>query len=142
MRLSIYQICVILFLQIVSLQLFAQELHTTSKKAIRYYEDSKEFFKDGNLQKSAELLIKALEIDPNFVEAHFALGNAYKLLSKDSPEASEKYEYHYRKCLEISPKDRKLAPIYFEVAQLDFQKGDYKGATPKMQYFPHPYSCK
>lgn len=135
MKLFIHQIYLLLFLQILSLQLFAQELHTTSKKAIRYYEDSKQFFKEGNLIKSAELLTKAIEIDPNFLEAHFALGNAFKLLSKDSPDAAEKYEYHYRKCLEISPRDRKLAAVYFEVAQLDFQKGDYKEAKEKCNTF-------
>jgi outer membrane protein OmpA-like peptidoglycan-associated protein len=135
MRLSIHRIYWLLFLQILSLQLFAQDLHTTSKKAIRYYEDSKELYRKGDLVKSAELLLKAIEIDDNFVEAHFALGNAFKLLSKDSPNAAEKYEYHYRKCLEISPRDRKLAAVYFEVAQLDFQKGDYKAAKEKSNVF-------
>jgi outer membrane protein OmpA-like peptidoglycan-associated protein len=130
-----FQFLFILSFQFFGYQLFAQELHSTSKKAIKYYEDSKEYYKKGDIAKSAETLLKAVEIDADFVEAHYALGNAYKMLTKDKPDAAEKYEYHYRRCLEITPKDRKMAPIYFEVAQLDFQKGDYQNAKDKFNTF-------
>lgn len=130
-----YSVFVFILAQLISFQLIAQELHTTSKKAMKYYEDSKEYFRSNNLAKSAELLEKAVALDNDFLEAHFALGNAYKLMSKDSPEALEKYEIHYRKCLELAPTDRKMANIHFEVAQLDFQKGDYQEAKKKFNQF-------
>lgn len=133
-KFSIYTIISLFFLQIFATQVFAQELHTTSKKAAKYYEDSKDYFRT-NLSKSVDLLEKAVELDPNFIEAHFALGNAYKLLTKDKPNALEEYEFHYRKCLELAPTDRKMAPIYFEVGQLDFQEGDYKAAKEKFNIF-------
>lgn len=133
-KVSIFTIIILFSLQLFAYQIFAQELHTTSKKAAKYYEDSKEYFRT-NLGKSVDLLEKAVELDANFIEAHFALGNAYKLLTKDKPNALEAYEMHYRKCLELAPDDRKMAPIYFEVAQLDFQRGDYKAAKTKFNTF-------
>jgi outer membrane protein OmpA-like peptidoglycan-associated protein len=122
-------------IQLSAFQVVGQELHTTSKKAAKYYEDSKEYFRDNKLPKAAELLEKAVELDPSFLEAHFALGNALKMLTKDRPDAAEKYEFHYRKCIELAPEDRKMTPIYFEVAQLDFQQGNYKNAKNKFNKF-------
>jgi OmpA-OmpF porin, OOP family len=130
-----YSFLFIVLIQFLNFQAIAQELHTTSKKAVKYYEDSKEYFQRNNLEKATELLEKAIGLDDNFLEAHYALGNGYKLLSKDKPDASEKYEYHYRKCLEIAPDDRKMANIYFEIAQLDFQKGEYQNAKSKFNKF-------
>ncbi|TAF39250.1 MAG: tetratricopeptide repeat protein, partial [Oscillatoriales cyanobacterium] len=130
-KITIITIVSMFFLQLFAFQIVAQELHTSSKKAAKHYEDSKDYFRSNNLVKAAELLEKAIELDPDFIEAHFALGNAYKLLTKDKPEVLEKYEFHYRKCLELAPNDRKMASIYFEIAQLDFQKGDYKAAKAK-----------
>lgn len=134
-KITIITIIFLFFLQLFAFQIVAQELHTSSKKAAKYYEDSKDYFRSNNLVKAAELLEKAIELDSDFIEARFALGNAYKLLTRDKPEALEKYEFHYRKCLELAPNDRKMAPIYFEIAQLDFQKGDYKAAKAKFTTF-------
>ncbi|MCS7017559.1 MAG: OmpA family protein [Cytophagales bacterium] len=120
-------VCVIAFL----LPMYIQaQLSTNNKKAEKLYEDSKEYLRQRNFERCIEKLRKAIEIDPNFLEAHYALANALNTMRR-----TEEAEVHYRKCLEISPEDKKLAPVYYHIGVIDFTKGNYASAQVKLEKF-------
>lgn len=106
------------------------QLSTNNKKAEKLYEESKEFLRRRDFDRCIEKLRKAVDIDPNFLEAHYALANALNTLRR-----TEEAEAHYRKCLTISPDDRKLAPVYYQIGVIDFSKGDYASAQAKLEKF-------
>ncbi|WP_448519008.1 OmpA family protein [Rhodoflexus sp.] len=106
------------------------QLSTTNKKAEKLYEESKEFLRRRDFDRCIEKLRKAVEIDPNFLEAQYALANALNTMRR-----TEEAEIHYRKCLTISPNDKKLAPVYYHVGVIDFSRGDYAGALSKLEKF-------
>lgn len=106
------------------------QLSTNNKRAERLYEESKEYLRRRDFDRCIEKLRKAVEVDPNFLEAHYALANALNTLRR-----TEEAEVHYRKCLKISPEDKKLAPVYYHIGVIDFSRGDYAGAQAKLEKF-------
>jgi len=80
--------------------LFAQErkYSSTSKKAIDRFEKAIAAF-DSRLDDEAEMyLLKAIDVDPNFIEAYTVLGDLYSNKRK-----SEKAIENYKKALAIDP---------------------------------------
>jgi outer membrane protein OmpA-like peptidoglycan-associated protein len=106
------------------------QLSTTNKRAEKLYEESKEYLRRRDFDRCVEKLRKAVDIDPNFLEAHYALANALNTLRR-----TDEAEAHYRKCLTISPEDRKLASVYYQIGVIDFSKGDYNAAQAKLEKF-------
>jgi len=106
------------------------QLSTSSKRAEKLYEDSKEYLRNRNFEKCTTALEKAIEVDPQFVEAHFALAQASFTL-RDLDKADQ----HYRECAKLVPDDRRVAPAYYQVGLANFQKGDYNGAKANFEKF-------
>lgn len=108
----------------------AQDYSTNSKKAIKNYEKGMELIRSRNMdaiREGSEYLKAALEVDPNFVEAHLALASTYKLVGLD-----DKAQIHYKQAAEIAPDDKKLGSAYYILADLYMAEGDYLNA--KMYY--------
>ncbi len=128
----------ILFLLISTIILFNSSCSTAqmgystkNKKAIKQYEEAKKF---PNAQLDAygrpdyaggiDLLKKALERDPNFLEAHQLIGEFYRI-TRDSENAV----IHFKKSLEINPSANLNGILYFDLGELQMQNGEYEDAV-------------
>lgn len=127
--------CIILFLSFfINHHLFSQgslppgSYTSTNKKAIKYYEEGKkcyEFRKDVDAEK---LLNKAIQEDPNFIEAHSAL--AYLLMEKRrTAEAIP----HFQKAVDINPKF--FPRSFFDLASAQLISADYENATKNFESY-------
>lgn len=104
---------------------------TKNKKAIKQYEEAKKL---PNAQLDAygrpdyaggiDLLEKALERDPNFLEAHQLIGEFYRI-TRDSENAV----IHFKKSLEINPSANLNGILYFDLGELQMQNGEYEDAV-------------
>lgn len=106
------------------------QLSTKNKRAERFYEESKKCLQLRDFDRAIKKLEEAIRLNPNFLEAHFALGNAFNTLQK-----VQEAEFHYRKCIEISPEDRKLASVYYQLGIMDFSRGNYRNALAELEKF-------
>ena len=100
MKSSIFRIIFVISLILNFQVLFAQErkYSSTSKKAIDRFEKAIAAF-DSRLDDEAEMyLLKAIDVDPNFIEAYTVLGDLYSNKRK-----SEKAIENYKKALAIDP---------------------------------------
>ena len=55
---------------------------------------------DGTIEDSRDSLLKALELDPDFIITHYEIGRTYKEM-----EDYEKATYHFKKVLELGVRD-------------------------------------
>ena len=99
---------------------------STNKKAIKYYEESKQMFQVRKDIEAEKLVKKAIEEDPNFLEAHSAYGQL--LLSKNRiKEAITIYE----KAVQINPKIFVENHYYLGVSYLN--EAQYEKAIPCLE---------
>lgn len=77
---------------------------------------------EGKYAESAELLHKALELDPNFVRAHAALAVVYYKLGD-----AEKSCFHGEKTIELEPND----PFNYTALSVTYQRAWTLTQDPK-----------
>lgn len=86
-----------------------------------FYNLASEYFKTGDYEKSRKLLIKALNYDTRFIQAHLLLGYTYGKLQKNN-EA----EKSIKQVLKLDPRNRAaltaLALLYFHNGRHDLCK--------------------
>jgi OmpA-OmpF porin, OOP family len=111
-------------------QVALAQLSTSSKRAEKLYEESKEYLRNRDFGRCTTALEKAIEADPKFWEAHFSLAMACNTLRE-----VDKAERHFRESTGLLPDDRRLAQAYYQVAVADFQKGDYGAAKANFEKF-------
>ncbi|MCD6067740.1 MAG: hypothetical protein K0S33_2566 [Bacteroidetes bacterium] len=70
---------------------------STNKKAIKQMDEGKKNFEYKKDKEAEKNFLKAIELDPNFVEPHMALGYLYS----DHKRIDEAIE-HFKKCVEIN----------------------------------------
>lgn len=100
---------------------YSQGLHTSSNKAARSYSEGMRLYEYFDYT-SAEIKFKeALRYDNKFFEAYMMLGELYRNQKKYPESAS-----NYSSALIIDSTAYK--PIYFNLANAEFQTGDYKNA--------------
>ncbi|MDB0011715.1 OmpA family protein [Crocinitomicaceae bacterium] len=131
---------VIIFLQIIFItsSCFAQSHYSSSsKKAISYFEEAMEAPNTMNLQTGMpnypagiELLIKAIEKDPKFWEAHLVIAEFYEA-TKKFPEAIK----HFEEALAINPNHTVTGSTYFYLANVQQLSGDYEGAIQNLNHY-------
>ena len=131
---------VIIFLQIlfITSSCFAQSHYSSSsKKAISYFEEAMEAPNTMNLQTGMpnypagiELLIKAIEKDPKFWEAHLVIAEFYEA-TKKFPEAIK----HFEEALAINPNHTVTGSTYFYLANVQQLSGDYEGAIQNLNHY-------
>ncbi len=101
---------------------------STNKKAIKQLEEGKKFFevkKDAEAEKS---FLKAIEIDPLFVEPHIALGYLYA----DARKLEQAIE-HFKKATEINPKF--FPNNFYDLGGLYLNSGKYAEAKQSYESF-------
>lgn len=101
---------------------------STNKKAIKFFEEGKRFYETRKDVEAEKMLNKALQEDPNFVEAHSAL--AYLLMEKyRTPEAME----HFQKAIDINPKF--FPRNYFDLALAQLLSAKYADAQKNLETY-------
>lgn len=125
---KIYQLITLLFIVGFSNCSVAQhELRSTNKKAIKYFNEGKQYY-DGRKNELAEIqLLKAIEKDPNFIDAEILLAYVYT-----EQGALKKAITHYERCIaidynyfpEVLPSAGVLQLKFgkYEAAKINFEK--------------------
>ena len=101
---------------------------STNKKAIKQHEAGRRNYEIKKDKEAEKQLLKAIEIDSNFVESHMALGYLYA----DHREFDKAIE-HFKKATEISPKF--FPKNFFDLAGLYMMKGKYTEARKAYEVF-------
>lgn len=96
---------------------------TDSKRAIKLYEEAREHFSKRKFEDGVENLLKAIEIDDKFVEAHFQLANTYELF-RDHKEAVK----YFKKTTELAPDNVRYRDAYYQLSVDYLDKGEYQNA--------------
>jgi outer membrane protein OmpA-like peptidoglycan-associated protein len=112
-------ICLLIF---ISLPLLSQEYSSSSRKAIKNFTKGQENFMHQNDEEAEKYLLKALDIDKEFIEAWFMLAQIYH--DQDKKEKAVEY---YLQGLAIEP--GKYATGFLRVAELEASIGKYKEAS-------------
>jgi outer membrane protein OmpA-like peptidoglycan-associated protein len=116
-----------LLLQFIFLLSYSQ-YHTSSKKAMRYFDKALEYFDARNDTEAKINLNRALAADPDFIEALMMRAQIYK----DNQEY-DKAIIDFNKALEIKPDF--YPPGYMVLASVNYHLGNYKEAVNNIQYF-------
>ncbi len=106
----------------------AQALHTTSGKAVKYFNDARETYFLMKYQLAAESIDKAVALDPNFLEAQLLRAEIYSDM-KERDKAIESY----RAVLRI---DSTFFPnAMYNLGRLEFRLGRYEEALKHLEAF-------
>jgi outer membrane protein OmpA-like peptidoglycan-associated protein/tetratricopeptide (TPR) repeat protein len=100
----------------------AQPLYTQSKKAKKLYDDAVTFYRSGKVDYAEEYLNKALEKDPNFINAY--LLKADIMQGKNNKIAAVNI---FQKVIQINPDYR--AHTYYQLATLEMDLMRYREAA-------------
>lgn len=101
---------------------------STNKKAIKLFEEGKKYYEVRKDEEAEKLLNKALQEDPNFVEAHSAL--AYLLMEK---RKTKEAITHFQKAIDINPKF--FPRNFFDLGLAQLLTGDYDNAVKNLESF-------
>lgn len=123
----------LLFVQVSTLA-FAQSRRAPSysvknKKAIRYYQESENYFIRRQYGQAVQLLQDAVDKAPDFEEAHIRLGTIYRTIGD-----FDKALHHLERADEAGG-NTPNAQALFSLGELYWQLGRYKQAAEKMQAF-------
>ncbi len=109
------------FLWLLTFSAFAQgTFSTSSKKAIKLYEEGEGLIRQRKFPEAIAELNKAVAVDNDFIEAHLRLAFCYELL-RDTRRQQEQLEQVIR----IAPKSPKYKNVYFSLAKAAFNQGNY-----------------
>jgi flagellar motor protein MotB len=100
---------------------FSQGFHTTSNKAVKFYNDGLNAYDFMDYAKAEANFREAVSIDKNFLEAYIMLGDLYSKQRKFIESA-----INYRKAVKIDSLFFK--PVFFTLANAEMMSGDYSGA--------------
>lgn len=100
----------------------AQTYTSQDRKAIKLFEEAKEYYQKRELNKTKELLIDAIDKDNNFIEAHTLLAYIYM----DSGEL-EKAKEAFRKAISIN--QNAIPNNLFFLGELELNQGNYEQAS-------------
>ena len=110
---------------------------TSSKKAISYFEEAmkapnsrSEITGQPKYQEGIDLLLKALEKDPKFWEAHLVVAEFYEALGKNKEAISS-----FESALAINPNHSTTGSTFFYLANSQQLIGDYDNAIKNLDYY-------
>ena len=96
---------------------------TTSKKAIKLYEEAELLLRQRRFSEAITRFNGAVERDNDFVEAHLRLAFSYEILRE--PKAQQN---HLEQVLRISPNSPKYKNVYYSLGKVYFNQGKYEEA--------------
>jgi flagellar motor protein MotB len=97
---------------------YSQNLHTSSNKALKKYNDGVSAFDFIDFNNAEADFKEAISIDSNFYEAYMMLGELFSKQSRYSEAA-----LNYRKAVKID--SLYFRPVYFNLAYAELMSGDY-----------------
>lgn len=108
---------------------------TKNKKAIKLFEEARQAPSQNynietgmpDYQAGIDLLIKALDKDNDFLEAHQLIGDFYRRIGQ-----SKEAVYHFKRALEISPSANLNGLLYVDIGALQMRNKEYDDA---LKYF-------
>jgi len=110
---------------------------TSSKKAISNFEEGIKAPNSMNLETGLpnypvgiDFMLKAIEKDPQFWEAHLAIAEFYEA-TKQYKEAIQNFE----KALAINPNHTTTGSTYFYLGNVQQLSGDYEGAIKNLSFY-------
>ena len=101
-----------------------------NKKAIKYYEEARPLMKRVQYFEALTPLNKAVEKDPNFIEAWIAIGTASLKIGETS-----KGIVAYKKALTINPDYTRSVSIYYSLGEAYYKNGAYQDAIDFLESF-------
>jgi len=106
---------------LLALNSFGQgNLSTSSKKAIKSYEEGELYIKQRNFPEAIDQFKKALVSDDDFIEAHLRLAFCYELLRN-----TDELQIQLEEVIRIAPNSAKYKNVYYSLAKVYFNKGKY-----------------
>jgi flagellar motor protein MotB len=122
-RCRFINICILFFLfLIISAECgLAQDIHTSSNRALKAYNEGKQAYDFLDLKDAEVLLKEAISIDKNFYEAYMVLGEMMTKLRRFSESA-----FYYRKAVQIDSLFYK--PVFFPLGNAEKMSGSYSDA--------------
>ncbi len=118
----------ILLLFIFSGSLSAQQYTTKSNRAIENYEKGREYYLRYQYDEAVAFLSKAIEIDPDFIEAYIGLAQVYTDMKEYKNAAGV-----YKKGMAIDPEFYPAG--YYFMGNVEMKTGDYESAKSSFQQF-------
>ena len=107
-----------------------QKLSTSSTKAERLYEKADEYARTRDFERALQSLSEAIEKDPKFVEAYIRAASLQKLMGNKAAV----YEL-LQKGLQLVPFTPAYGGYYFDLADLQFERGEYAAAKANYQAY-------
>ncbi len=117
---------------ILALPLAAQytQYHSEDKKALKYYEEARQFLKRAQFAEAMEPLQDALKRDPEFIEVWLALGSMHSRMQQDSLAV-----YYFQKALEVDPDYHKSKYVYFAIGEAYLKEARYEEAHEYLMHY-------
>ncbi len=106
------------------------EYSVKNKKAIRYFQESENYFIRRQYDQAIGLLEQAIDKAPEFSEAHIRLGTIYRAAGR-----YDKALEHLERASEINKKGELDAQALFSLGELYWQLGRYEEAEEHMKAF-------
>lgn len=101
-----------------------------NKKAIRYFQESENYYVRRQYGQAIQLLEKAVDKAPAFVEAHVRLGAIYRAVGQ-----YEKALRHLEQAREVNKGEQAQPQALFSLGELYWQLGRYEEAEELMKAF-------
>ena len=110
--------------------LYAQDptLMSSNKKAMKAFDKGLDYYAIRQFEPAKGEFLKAIKIDPEFVNAHVYLSKLYKQIYFDK----DKWIKHVEIAAHLAPKSSELVAIYFDLGKYLFQESSYEEALKYM----------
>ena len=101
---------------------------TNNRRAQTAYQNGQDYIANRDFERGIKLLEKAVELDHDYFDAHYALGSYFHLL-RNKPKS----KYHFKEAVRIMPNDPRRNSLYLVVAGDYLEEGNYKEANKLYQ---------
>ncbi|SFC40014.1 WD40-like Beta Propeller Repeat [Flexibacter flexilis DSM 6793] len=118
---------------------WAQPLTSSNKKAQSAYDEANVLLQKREYDKGIELMEKAVNRDPNFADAHLALGHLYMFLMPKNEKNMAVIFGHFEAYLQYAPQQRESSEVAHFLASLYMDYGKYEQAIKWLEWsIAHP----
>jgi outer membrane protein OmpA-like peptidoglycan-associated protein/Tfp pilus assembly protein PilF len=108
-----------------------------SEKARQWYDQAGTLITSRKFDQAAAVLLRAVDKEPEYAEAHFRLANVYELIAQveRTPEYRQKIREHYQKSVQLKPGYPPFMAAYAILGTASIGDGDYENARTYFEQF-------